>query len=696
MGAVALRRVCIDVGGTFTDCLVLEEGDSPRAFKAPTTPKDPTAGFLESLSKAASFYQETVKEFLTKISLIVHGTTLATNKLLTGQGAVTGMLTTENFPDTIEIRRGQREPGISIYNWFTPRYQPLVPRHLRLEVPERIRYTGEVITPLDRDALRRAAHKLRDKGVESVAICFLHSYINPEHELEAVKVCKEVFGDGYVTASHKILPVWREFERFSTTVVSAYVGPVVSTYLTDLEKRLAEAGFSGSLLMMLSNGLTQPIEDCVERAVSLLSSGPAAAPSGALRLTSEMGSGDLLSIDMGGTSLDICLIRDGEIPTTTDGWVGGHRVAIKMVDVESIGAGGGSIAWIDSLGLLRVGPQSAGADPGPACYGKGSEAATVTDADLILGYIPTDFFLGGEIGLDASAARAALQRIGEKLGLNVEATAQAVFNTVNSYMADQILELCTKRGQDVRELTLIGGGGAGPIHAPFIAEQLGIKTVVVPPVAALYSAFGMFTMDLGRDFARSHVARAASIDLKAVANIYDQLEADARGSVERLATGGGAAFTRTAEMRYSGQYHEVEVALPSGPISPELIDEAIARFHKRHEALYTFSMPWRETEFLTFRLRATVPRAEFKLRKIEAGGPDPSGALKRRRSAVWGGAISSTPVYAGEQLRTGNQILGPAIIEEQTTTVLVPQRFVCEVDATRNFILRHQAVDTVR
>ena len=339
-----MRRVCIDVGGTFTDCLVLEEGDSPRAFKASTTPKNPTAGFMEALTKAAAFYREPIKDFLDSISLIVHGTTLATNKLLTGQGAVTGMLTTENFPDTIEIRRGQREPGMSIYNWFVPRYQPLVPRHLRLEVPERIRYTGEVITPLDRNALKAAALKLREKGVESVAICFLHSYINPEHEREAVKICQEVFGGGYVTASHKILPVWREFERFSTTVVSAYVGPVVANYLTDLEKRLEDAGFSGNLLMMLSSGLTQPIEGCVERAVSLLSLGPAAAPSGALRLTSEIDCGDLLSIDMGGTSLDICLIRGGQIPTTTDGWVGGHRVAIKMVDVESIGAGGGSVA----------------------------------------------------------------------------------------------------------------------------------------------------------------------------------------------------------------------------------------------------------------------------------------------------------------------------------------------------------------
>jgi N-methylhydantoinase A len=644
-------------------------------------------GFLEALGKAAAFHREDLPDFLASIALIVHGTTLATNTLLTGEGASTAMLTTEHFPDTIEIRRGQREPGLSMYNWFVPRYRPLVPRHLRLEIPERIRYTGEVITPLDGEAVRQAALKLRASGVQSIAVCFLHSYINPDHELQAARICGEVFGDGHVTASHKILPVWREFERFSTTVVSAYVGPVVANYLTDLQRRLREVGFVGNLLLMLSNGLIQPVEECLDRAVYLLSSGPAAAPSGAIRLAGTVDGGNLLSIDMGGTSLDICLIRDGDIPTTTEGWVGGHRVAIKMVDVESIGAGGGSIAWIDSLGLLRVGPQSAGADPGPACYGKGSHAATVTDADVVLGYVPTDYFLGGEIALSPDAAENALLRVGEKLGLNVKQTAQAIFKTVNSYMADRILELCTQRGQDVRELTLVAGGGAGPIHAPFIAELLGIRTTVVPSVAALYSAFGMFTMDLGRDFARSYVVRAEAIDPSVVADFYRQMESEA--SANRIALDGAPPiFTRSAEMRYVGQYHEVEVLLPPGTITSDSIKETVARFHRRHEALYTFSMPWRETEFLTFRLRATVPRAEFELRQIPLGGPNADAALKRQRRCMWDGQFLETPVYAGDLLQTGNRISGPAIIEEQTTTVAIPQRYVCEVDTSRNFIIR--------
>jgi N-methylhydantoinase A len=359
-----------------------------------------------------------------------------------------------------------------------------------------------------------------------------------------------------------------------------------------------------------------------------------------------------------------------------------------MVDVESIGAGGGSIGWIDSLGLLRVGPQSAGADPGPACYGKGAGAPTVTDADLILGYIPADNFLGGEIRLDATAAENAMLGIGEKLGIGVEDTAQAVFRTVNSFMADRILELCTKRGQDVRELTLVAGGGAGPIHGPFIAELLGIKQTIVPCVAALYSAYGMFTMDLGRDFARSHVARSDLISPGTVGEFYREMESAAQASAGRIAIGGAMpAFTRTAEMRYLGQYHEVEVPVPAGPITAETIKETIARFHARHEALYTFCMPWRETEFLTFRLRATVPRVDFSLRQIASGAEDPKLALKRERLCMWGNELLRTPVYNGGLLQTGNQIKGPAIIEEETTTIAVPERFSCKVDSARNFIL---------
>ena len=375
-----MYRACIDVGGTFTDCLVLDEQGNLQGFKSPTTPQDPSVGFLSSLEKAARSHKKSLSSFLAEVDLLIHGTTLATNTLINESGAKTGMITTKDFRDILEIRRGFKNIRTSMYNVFVPPYKPLVPRHLRLEVEERTVYSGEILMPLEEAQVETVSAQLKAKGVEAVAVCFLHSYANPQNEERATELAKKALDGAYVTASHEILPVWREYERFSTTVVSAYVGPVVERYLRALERRLKESGFRGSLLLMLSSGLVESVEYCIPRAVFLIGSGPAAAPAGALYLGQAVDHQNLLSIDMGGTSFDVGMIRQGEIPTTTESWVGDERVAIKMVDIHSAGAGGGSIAWIDSLGLLRVGPHSAGAEPGPACYGKGGEEPTVTDA----------------------------------------------------------------------------------------------------------------------------------------------------------------------------------------------------------------------------------------------------------------------------------------------------------------------------
>lgn len=683
-----MKRVSIDVGGTFTDCLVLEESGEIRAFKAPTTPQDPTQGLLNALEKAARSHGQSLKDFLGGVELIVHGTTLATNALLTGRGVKTGMITTKNFRDIIHIRRGYKNVRTSMYNVFVPPYEPLVPRNLRLGVEERTLYNGEILTPLNEAEVRQAIEELKAADVKSVAICFLHSYANPANERRAKEICQEAFNGVYVTTSHEILPVWREYERFSTTVVSAYIGPIVADYLVDLKRRLNEAGLSGTLLMMLSSGLVETPEYCIPRAVYLIGSGPAAAPSSALYLGEMLGHKNLISIDMGGTSFDVCTIRNGEIPTTTESWVGDERVAIKLVDVQSGGAGGGSIAWIDSLGLLRVGPQSAGAEPGPAAYGKGGTEPTVTDADLILGYVPHDFFLGGEIPLDLDLAKAAVKKIGDALGMSVQEAAQAIFTAVNSFMADQITVVTTKRGYDVRDFVLVAGGGAGAVHAASIADLLGIGKVIVPPVSALYSAFGMFAMDLGRDYARSYIVRADRADLDRVNRLYEEMEAEGREALRSMRVPPeGITFKRTVDMRYIGQFHEVEVEVPEGRLTPEDMQEVISRFHKRHEELYTFSMPWKGMEYLTFRLKVTAPRAAFGLRRIEEGTRDASAALKRRRKCLFSGQEVDTPVYDGDRMLAGNVIEGPAIIEERTTTVVVPGGFRCTVDPYRNYIL---------
>jgi N-methylhydantoinase A len=713
-----MYRVTIDVGGTFTDCLVLDEdtGDL-RQFKAPTTPADPSIGFIDAVSKAAAAYESTLADFLAQVELLIHGTTLATNTLINEDGALTGMITTKYFRDMLEIRRGHKNVRTSMYNVFVPPYKPLIARHLRQEAEERVIYTGDVITPLNEAEVRDAAERLKSKGVEAVAIGFLHSYANPSHELRASEIAREVLGDDvYVTTSAEILPVWREWERFSTTAVSAYIGPAVKRYLLALEQRLAENGFAGSLLLMLSDGLVEIVENCIPRAVYLIGSGPAAAPAAAVDLGAKSGHENLLSFDMGGTSIDIGVVMNGAIPTTTEGWVQDERVAIKMVDIMSAGAGGGSIAWVDSLGLLRVGPHSAGSEPGPACYGKGGEDPTVTDADVVLGYIDPTFFLGGEIALaSALAEKAITEKVAEPLDMSLHQAAQAIMTAVSSFMADEINEVSTRRGIDVRDLTLVAGGGAGPVHAAFIADILNLPNVIVPSVASTYSAYGMFAMDVGRNYARSYITRAVDLDADRVQALYEDMEQEAIAGFEQMGYAAtDVSFERTADLRYIGQFHEVEVAVPVGrgedPMAAaestvkasvfrdpgglrmlDAVEEAIENFHAKHHDLYTFNMPWQGVELLTFRLRATVPRAPFELSRIAEGGADASQAIKGERTCWFAGEEIATPIYDGGKLLAGNQIAGPAIIEEPTTTVVIPASYSATVDGERSYHLSRTA-----
>ncbi len=685
-----MKQLTIDVGGTFTDCLVLEESGLLQRFKASTTPGDPTGGFFDAVGKAARHYRQSLNGFLGTVEQVVHGTTLGTNILITERGAKVGMITTRGFRDSLEMRRGIKNLHGSMFDVFIEPYKPLVPRYRRLGVEERTLYTGEVHTPLNEAELRAAARKLIDEGCGALAICFLHSYANGENELKAKRLVQQMAPEVYVTASHEILPVWREFERFSTAVVSAYIGPAVTRYARKLQSGLAEHGFRGRLLMMLANGLVQVVDECVDRAVYLLNSGPAAAPSAATYLGALHGKRNLLSMDMGGTSFDVCVIKDGEIPTTIDSWVGEHRVAIKMVDVPSVGAGGGSLAWIDSLGLLRVGPQSAGADPGPAAYGKGEEAA-VTDADLVLGYIPADYFLGGDIKLDVKRSHQAVARAGDKLKMDVNQTAQAVYTTINTVMANLITEVCTKQGHDVRDFTLVAGGGAGGIHAAAIARQLSIPTVIVPRVAALMSAFGMFAKDLGLEYARSCARRQNRLDFAEISGLYADMRRQARADFARMGIAEAQlAFQPTVEMRYADQFHDVEVDVPSETLTDETFSQLLANFHARYEKMYTYSMSWREVEFLTFRLRVTAPRRPVEMAASAKASSSVETARRGSRSCLFerSAARVDTPAYDWDRMEPGHRLSGPALIDDKTTTVLVPPGFTCEVDAYRNLLLQ--------
>ena len=689
-------KCCTDVGGTFTDCLVLDDDGQVHAFKSPTTPVDPTEGLTNVLKKAAGFFNMDLPQFMSNVRLLIaHGTTLSTNALLTGRTAKVGLLATEGFRDTIEMRRGFKNIRTSRFNVFVPPYTPLVPRTLRLPVTERTLYTGEILIPMKEADVHAAIRKFKDEKVEAVAVCFLHSYANPAHERRAAEICRQELNGVYVTASHEVLPVYREYERFSTTVVSAAVGPITARYLSSLQQRLRDIGFKGTLYMVQGGGLVQSVEESARRAVSLVNSGPAGAPPGAIRLGQAVGSNNLFSVDMGGTSYDVCLIRNGEIPTTDYNWVGDERVAMKMVDVPSVGAGGGSIAWIDSLGLLRVGPQSAGADPGPACYGKGGTKPAVTDADLMLGYVPADYFLGGEISLNVDLAEKAIRTVAQPLGIDVPTAAMTIFTAVNALMADKMSEISTKRGYDVRDFALVVGGGAGPVHGAYVAHLLEIPTVVIPRYAATYSAFGMLNMEVGKNFARSLIARRNFLDFERVNRLFDDMAAEAGRVLGEIGIAPeDTVFRRSVEMRYLGQFHEVEVTeVPAGKIGPEQLEEVIQAFHRRHKEIFTFDMPKREVEILNLLLKATLRHEPLKLAEIPAATAGPDKAIKRRRKALWNlsKGYEETAVYDGDRLAAGHRITGPAIIEEAATTVVIPPIYTCAVDKIKNYILTRRS-----
>ena len=685
-----MKQMTIDVGGTFTDCLVLEETGQLERFKASTTPNDPTEGFFNAVGKAAAHYRQSLDHFLGEVEQIVHGNTLGTNILITERGAKVGFITTKGFRDSIEMRRGIKNLHGSMFDIFIEPYKPLVPRYLRLGVEERTLYDGRILTPLNVDELKAATRTLLDDGCTAIAVGFLHSYANGENELQAKRLIQEMAPEVYVTTSHEIMPVWREFERFSTAVVSAYIGPAVTNYARRLQDTLKQRGFRGRLLMMLANGLVQVVDECVDRAVYLLNSGPAAAPSAAVYLGALHDKTNLLSMDMGGTSFDVCVIKGGEIPTTTESWVGEHRVAIKMVDVPTCGAGGGSLASVDSLGLLRVGPQSAGADPGPAAYGKGEDAA-VTDSDLVLGYIPADYFLGGDMKLDVARSHQAVGRVGAKLNMDVDAAAAAMFTTINTVMANLITEVCTKKGHDVRDFTLVAGGGAGGIHAAAIARQLSIPMVIVPRVAALMSAFGMFAKDLGLEYARSCFRSQKMKDFDEVGRLFTDMRQQALDDFARIGIPASQlSFQPTVEMRYMGQYHEVEVELPGETLTAETLPALLNNFHSKYQRMYTYSMPWREAEFLTFRLKVTVPKRPVQMAVNAQASTSVETARRGARSCLFAGQKErlETPVYDWDRMEPGHKLVGPALIDDKTTTVLVVPGFTCELDAYRNLVLK--------
>jgi N-methylhydantoinase A len=682
-------RMGVDIGGTFTDGVVIDDAGAIHAFKELSTPKDPSVGLYNVIRKAASHFGRSLEDFLGELDFFAHGTTVATNTLLTGTGAVTGLLLTAGFRDTLEMRRAHKENIWDLYLSVPP---PLVPRWLRRGVRGRIDYKGEELEALAEEEVRAACALFRKEGVQAVAVCTLFSFLNDAHEKAIRRIVEQELPDAFVSISAEVLPQIREYERMSTTVANAYVGPKLTVYLSNLDRKLKQDGLRRAFYITASNGGVMTAETAIRHASATLLSGPAAGAVGAVFFAGILPQKNLILMDMGGTSFDVTLVSQARVSLSTEGEIAGYRVAKPMIDIHTIGAGGGSIAWLDGGGMLRVGPASAGSDPGPVCYELGGERPTVTDANLILGYLNKDYFLGGEMKVSEEKARAAMRRhIGEPLGLDEVEAAAGVFRIINQSMADATKVVSVQRGHDPREYALVSAGGACSIHACKIAEEVGCRTVIVPRAASVFCALGMLESDIRLDHVRTFNARVPGIDLAAFNEVIRQVEARALSELLSMRVERGrATLLRQLDVRYVGQHHEVTIDIPHGQaIRAEHLPGIAEAFHRAHERLYTYATPENPLEVMNLRVTAVgaVDKAELTRRGLAAGGEQKARKGERQAWFAEAGGFLSVPVYDRERLAPGHRLPGPAIVEERITTVVVHPGWALRVDEYENLLL---------
>jgi N-methylhydantoinase A len=641
--------------------------------KTPTTRDDESEGVLEGLERLAEQLELSLSQFCADVDIVVHGTTTADNTMIQMNGAPTGLLVTEGHRDEIEMRRVHKE---KIWDPTYPAPPPIARRRARIPIPERLDYTGDVLLPLDEEAVRRGVRRLRQLGVRSVAVMFLFSFVNPAHELRAAEIVREEFPDvEHLSLSHQVMSRGPEFERTSTTLVNAYVAPRIARYVGRLERRLRDAGCSGPLLLMQSTGGVMPPGYVARRAVSLLASGPTGGVMGAAFTAARSGIRDFVATDMGGTSYDVALVRDGQPEIKTDwNWHYRYYIGLPMVDVQSVGAGGGSIAQVRH-GALRVGPESAGSTPGPVCYGRGGERPSVTDADLVLGYLPEEGFANGRMRLDLPAARAAIERdIAKPLGIDGVEAAWGIERIVNANMANQTRRILSSHGADPRELSLLAYGGNGGVHAWAIAGELGIKCYRVPKVAPAFSALGVLVADYRIDLVKAYVAPISQADPGMLRRLMHEALEEADRDLVKPA-GLSREETRIdlfVQVAYPGQNFDMSVPCPEGDALEAAGLGALAeRFHDQHERTRGFAFRDQQPTVRGVRLigRGLTPKPERTATPGEVG--DAASARLGSRLAFFGDGFIETPVYDGSRLATGAEILGPGLIQEPFTVVVV-------------------------
>ncbi|ADB50718.1 hydantoinase/oxoprolinase family protein [Conexibacter woesei] len=683
----------IDAGGTFTD-LVLDSGRDLRLFKAHTTPHDPVEGVLDVLAVAAAGMGMELPELLGRGQRLVHGTTRAINALVTGATARTGLLCTEGHPDVLVFREGGRTEPFD----FTVGYpRPLVPRALTAELPERITAEGTIFRPLDEARTVECIGELRAAGVEAVGVSLLWSIVNPAHELRVGELLDEHLPGVPYTLSHQLNPTLREYRRTSSTCIDASLKPVMADYFASLEARLAAAGFGGRVLIVTSSGGMLDAADLAAAPIHSINSGPSMAPvAGRHYAALEGGHDTAIVADTGGTTFDVSVVRAGSIPRTRETWIGpphqGHITGFPSVDVKSVGAGGGSIAWVDDGGLPQVGPHSAASQPGPACYGRGGTEPTLTDACLVVGHLAADSFLAGAMRLDADAARSAVsRRIAEPLGLSVEEAAAAIVAVATENMVHAIEEVTVHQGIDPRAAVLVGGGGAAGLNLVAIAARLGCPRVLIPETGAALSAAGGLLSDVSAGFAATHVTSTAAFDFAGVERVVGDLRERCAGFLRSAEVDGDAAVELAVEARYPRQNWEIEVPIAAEHVTGEAgVRELVAAFHRAHERLFAISDPDSEVEIITWRAEVCARATASAQRRIVRAEPAALAAATTRPMYVRGDGWVDGAVAHVDQLADGVAVAGPAVIGSSFTTVVVDRGFAARRSPAGSLVITRE------
>ncbi len=675
-------RIGIDVGGTFTDVVLIDDQSGQIHYtKTLTTPVNRAMGVMNGLAQIL----ELAAADAGQIDYIVHGTTTGTNALIERKGARTGLITTAGFRDVLEIARIER-PDAGLYDIFVDLPDPLVPRYLRTEVGERVAADGQVVRPLDEESARCAIASLKAQQVEAIAVSLIFSFRNPEHERRVRELCGQLFPEAVVSLSSEIAPEFREYERTSTVVINAYLQPVITRYLDNLVKAVEQRYGPLDLRIMQANGGSMSVADAKGRAVNMVNSGPAGGALAAAFVGRLSGDEQIVGVDMGGTSFDIGLIIGGRPHTSAEGQFEGYPVKIPMIDVHAIGAGGGSLAWIDRGGALNVGPESAGADPGPACYGKG-DRPTVTDANLVLGRLNPAYFLGGAMKLDAQRARQAIQEhVAGPLGLPVEEAAAGIIRVVNANMVRGISTNTVEKGLDARDFSLLPYGGAGPLHAVDLARELGMKRVIVPPYPGVFSALGLLVAHTRYDYVATVAANEKSVVPPGLESRFAAMEA--QGQAQLLAQHvppENIRLLRSADLRYEGQSYELNTPVPPGPLTAASLRQVIEAFHKLHYQLYAYGSVDEQVEFINLRVTAIGLSPEVRL---GASQQDLTGLAKNRRPVYFfEHGFVETMILDRAQLSPGTTFTGPCLVEEIASTTIVPPGAQGRVDEYGSLII---------